>query len=128
MDVIQINQSPMAFSPSCKEFERLVKTNQITHHNNPCLNWQINHAQITIAGDDLIKPVKPYKASSSRIDTLIACIMSLNLWMKMKDGEQNKTDNSGWFDNYLNPDIDTQTKTKTNNNSNWFDGFVNMKL
>lgn len=64
-------------SPS-KLFERMVSQRQITHTNQPVMNWMIRNTMIDHDNFGNIRPSK--KHSTGKIDAVIATVIALGAW------------------------------------------------
>jgi phage terminase large subunit-like protein len=83
-----VAQTYLGLSPACKELERLVGSNGLSHGGNPVLRWMASLVEVKNDGLDNIRPVKPdRKVSSSRIDGIQAAVTGLDGVVRMVRSE-----------------------------------------
>ena len=83
IQVVDIAQSLMNRSPSMKEIERLLKTNQMTHEEHPVARWCFGNVRTYVDGAGNIKPMK--NKSIDRIDLADAWITGMVQAMKLEE-------------------------------------------
>ena len=74
--MVKVGQSIMSLSDPAKELEKLIKSKQLAHGNDPILKWMISNCVIYIDPNDNIKVKKENNAN--KIDGVIALIMALS--------------------------------------------------
>ena len=79
IDMVKFRQGFISISEPAKRFERLVMSGELTHPDNPVLNWMVHNVAIEIDSAENIKPSK--KKSHERIDGVVAAVMGLGLSM-----------------------------------------------
>lgn len=80
-------QSIGNISPPTKDFERLIRTGEYEHFDNPVLRWQISNVVIYRDANDNMKPIK--SRSPEKIDGVVAAIMARGEYMSaQRDPEQ----------------------------------------
>jgi phage terminase large subunit-like protein len=79
--VIEVAQNMLMLSPAMKETERLLRSGQMTHDNNPVSRWCFGNVNIAVDGNENIKPMK--NKSEERIDLSVAQIICMALMIRM---------------------------------------------
>lgn len=85
MTVIEVTQNMANMSPAMKEIERLMKTGQYTHENNPVARWCFGNVVIVMDGNGNIKPMK--NKSIEKIDIEVAEINAMSVAMRLEAKE-----------------------------------------
>jgi phage terminase large subunit-like protein len=75
--LVQYDQSLKSMATPTKEFERLIYEDKIID-SNPVSKWMTTNACIKIDANGNYKPLKEYKSSTKRIDSVISSIMSIS--------------------------------------------------
>ena len=77
--MIPISQNYPGMSDPCKEFERLLVSGHLYHPNNPCLNWNIDNAEVRTGPNGVIALNKPAEKAGQqkRIDGAVASVLSI---------------------------------------------------
>jgi phage terminase large subunit-like protein len=95
VDIFPYPQGIQFFSNPTKQYEKLILEDRIIDCN-PCSAWMVNNAEIKPDVNGNYKPLKQYKSSTRRIDSVITSIMSLDRCIK---NSEEKTTND--FNNIL---------------------------
>ncbi|MET9425659.1 terminase TerL endonuclease subunit [Streptomyces sp. NPDC006540] len=83
VDVVPVAQTYLGMSPGCKELERLLREQRISHGGHPVLRWNALSTEVYRDGNDNMRPVKPDRAKSSyRIDGIAATVMALDGYVR----------------------------------------------
>jgi phage terminase large subunit-like protein len=84
MKIIEVPQTMASMSPAMKEQERLMKTGQYTHENNPVARWCFGNVNVAVDGNGNIKPMK--NKSVEKIDIAVAerNAMAIAMLMEVK--------------------------------------------
>lgn len=80
---IEIPQTIAGLSPGMKELERLFRSEQITHEDNPLVRWCFGNVVVATDGNENIKPMK--NKSIERIDPIVALITAMAVAMKLEN-------------------------------------------
>lgn len=77
LNVVSFGQGFYSMAAPAKRFEELYLKGQLRHGNHPVLCW--NAANVSVRTDDAgnMKPIKPEKNSTLKIDGIVATIMAL---------------------------------------------------
>jgi phage terminase large subunit-like protein len=75
--LIQFDQSLKNMANPTKDFERFIYEDKIID-GNPVMKWMISNAVIKPDANQNYKPLKEYKSSTKRIDSVITSIMALS--------------------------------------------------
>jgi phage terminase large subunit-like protein len=75
VNVVEIAQNMAQMSPSMKTIERLMKSGQMTHEQNPVARWCWGNVTVAVDGNENIKPMK--NRSIERIDLTVALINAM---------------------------------------------------
>lgn len=75
INVVEIPQTMAGLSPAMKELERLIRSEQIEHEENPCARWCFGNVRCATDGNENIKPMK--NKSIGRIDITVAWIIAM---------------------------------------------------
>lgn len=74
--MVEFGQGFASMSPPMRELERLIRTHEIEHGNNPVLTWMADNL---VAVEDPAGNIKPSKEKSrEKIDGMVALIMALD--------------------------------------------------
>ena len=73
----QFGQGFKDMSPPIKELERLLLGRELRHNGNPVLSWMAHNTGIVEDAAGNIKPAKPKRTSSIKIDGIIALAMAV---------------------------------------------------
>ncbi len=74
-DSIQVRQGAITLSAPTKYFLDIVKRGDITHDDNPCMNWHVSNVEVITDSNGNIKPNKASRLK--KIDGVAATINSL---------------------------------------------------
>jgi phage terminase large subunit-like protein len=74
--MVEFRQGSKTMNEPCKEFERMMLSQQLEHNNNPILNWMASNVSIKTDPKGNICPVKPEDKGVARIDGIIGAIMA----------------------------------------------------
>lgn len=77
-EVVPVKPIPSQMAAASKYFEKLVYENRWMHGNNPVMNWMANNVIVKTDAYGNITPIKENKASSKKIDGIIASIIALS--------------------------------------------------
>lgn len=77
LNVIEFGQGFMSMAAPAKDFEERVKAGKVIHGGNPLLRWQVGNVVVKEDPHGNLKPVKPGRNSSQKIDNVVAAIMPL---------------------------------------------------
>ena len=77
----EVPQDIKNLSPAMKEQERLMKKGRYTHEYNPAARWCFGNVNITVDGNENIKPMK--NKSVERIDIAVAGIIAMAAAIQM---------------------------------------------
>jgi phage terminase large subunit-like protein len=87
LTMVEFGQGYASMSPPMKELERLIRTHELEHGDNPILTWMADNL---VATEDPAGNIKPDKEKSrERIDGMVALIMALD--RAMRHGGQKKS-------------------------------------
>lgn len=79
VQIAPVAQTFLGLSPAAKEMERLWKSKEMQHDDNPAMRWMASVVEVKNDGMDNIRPVKPdRKKSSARIDGFQAAVTGLD--------------------------------------------------
>lgn len=84
-NMIQFRQGMLSMNEPCKEFERLVISQNINHGKNPVMRWQASNISVKTDPSGNIRPVKPASDQSAKIDGIVAAIMAVGRAMFNKN-------------------------------------------
>jgi len=94
--LVQFDQSLKSMAAPTKDFERLIYDDKIIDPN-PVAKWMISNAVIKADVNNNYKPLKEYKSSTKRIDSVITSIMSVSRCIANKGSKPTNTN----FDDVL---------------------------
>ena len=77
LTVTEFRQGFLSMNAPSKLLEKLVLQRAINHGDNPVLTWMASNAAIKEDPAGNIKPIKPQRTSSKKIDGIVALIMAL---------------------------------------------------
>ncbi len=77
LELVKFRQGFLSMNAPSKELERLVLNQRLNHFNNPVLNWMASNVSIKEDASTNIKPIKPSRNSSKKIDGIVALIMAI---------------------------------------------------
>ena len=80
VEVIEVAQNMAMLSPAMKEFERMSRTGDLTHEENPAARWCFGNMAIAIDGNENMKPMK--NKATDRIDLTVAAIIAMAMLIK----------------------------------------------
>lgn len=93
LTLVEFGQGFASMSPPMKELERLIRTHQLEHGNNPILTWMADNL---VASEDPAGNIKPDKEKSrERIDGMVALIMALDRAMRNAGNGKSVYDDRG---------------------------------
>lgn len=75
IQIVEIPQTMAGMSPGMKEIERLLRTGELTHEQNPVARWCFGNINIAVDGNENVKPMK--NKSKDRIDVIVALINAM---------------------------------------------------
>ena len=78
-DIFKHYQQFGAMTGSCRKLEELILKGGIVHDKNPIMDWCISNVSVATNAYDEIRPVKPAKGTSKRIDGVVALVMALGM-------------------------------------------------
>ncbi len=81
--MVEFGQGFLSMAGPTAEFERLVKSGQILHADNPLLSWEAGNVCCEVDAAGNIKPSK--KKSREKIDGIVAGVMGLGRCMAQED-------------------------------------------
>jgi phage terminase large subunit-like protein len=80
--MVPVHQNYMTLSEPTKQVKELSLLGLFRHEDNPVLKWNIDCMSVKSDGHDLIKPIKPNRATENkRIDGAAALIMALQRYL-----------------------------------------------
>lgn len=79
---LQIPQSMAGMSPAMHELERMFRSKQIQHAQNPCGRWAFGNVVVAADGNENVKPMK--NRSRDRIDPICALIDAMAAAIKLE--------------------------------------------
>jgi len=82
IEVAVVTQNIANMSPPMKEIERLLRSGQCTHEENPLVRWCFGNVVTAIDGNENIKPMK--NKSKDRIDLIVAWINAMAVAMRLE--------------------------------------------
>lgn len=77
--MLAFGQGFASMSAPTKDLSKLILSKEITHNNNPVLNWMASNVSVKSDPAGNLKPVKPDNHAASRIDGIVALIMALGV-------------------------------------------------
>ena len=83
VESIEVAQTIAGLSPGMKEIERMLRSRELTHEDNPVARWCFGNVIIAIDGNENIKPMK--NKSIDRIDVTVALINAMNVAIKLEN-------------------------------------------
>jgi phage terminase large subunit-like protein len=88
LTMVEFGQGFASMSPPMRDLERLIRTHDIEHGNNPVLTWMADNL---VAMEDPAGNIKPSKEKSrEKIDGMVALIMALDRAIR-HDGQNGKS-------------------------------------
>lgn len=78
----EVVQNMANMSPPMKEIERLLRSGQFTHEDNPLARWCFGNVVTAIDGNENIKPMK--NRSKDRIDLIVAWINAMAIAIRQE--------------------------------------------
>ncbi len=93
-EVTAFGQGFLSMAAPAKEFEEIVLAGELEHGNNPVLNWMASNVSVKTDAAGCMKPMKPPKESSLKIDGIVSTIMALGRWM-VRDDEKSTYESEG---------------------------------
>lgn len=88
MTMVQFGQGFASMSPPMRDLERVIRTHELEHGNNPVLTWMADNL---VAVEDAAGNIKPSKEKSrEKIDGMVALIMGLDRAMR-NEGKSKKS-------------------------------------
>lgn len=82
VEFLEVNQNMANMSPAMKEIERLLRSGQFTHEENPLARWCFGNVVTAVDGNENIKPMK--NKSRDRIDLTVAWINAMAIAIRME--------------------------------------------
>lgn len=82
VEFLEVNQNMANMSPAMKEIERLLRTGQFTHEENPLARWCFGNVATVVDGNENIKPMK--NKSKDRIDLTVAWINAMAIAIRQE--------------------------------------------
>ena len=79
---LEVQQNMDNMSPAMKETERLLRSEQLTHEENPLARWCFGNVVTAIDGNENIKPMK--NKSKDRIDLTVAWINAMAIAIRVE--------------------------------------------
>jgi len=77
VEMVEFGQGYKDMSCPAKELERLVIARKLRHGDNPVLYWMASNCAIQADPANNIKPVKPKRTDSIKIDGIVALTMAI---------------------------------------------------
>lgn len=78
LTMVEVLQNYKHLSEAAQVFEALVKAGRVVHGGHRLLRWCVENVAVKQDDAGRIKPVKPKKSSTKRIDGVVASIMALS--------------------------------------------------
>lgn len=82
---VSFGQTIGNYAPPTAEFERKVLAGEISHQNQPVMNWQVGNAKVKTDVNGNKRPVKPAEIDYRKIDGVAGGIMGLARWMEAEE-------------------------------------------
>lgn len=82
VEFLEVNQNMANMSPAMKEIERLLRSDQFTHEDNPLARWCFGNVITAVDGNENIKPMK--NKSKDRIDLVVAWINAMAIAIRQE--------------------------------------------
>jgi len=82
IEVVEVTQNMANMSPPMKEIERLLRSGQLTHEDNPLARWCFGNVITAVDGNENIKPMK--NKSKDRIDLVVAWINAMAIALRLE--------------------------------------------
>lgn len=82
--MVEFGQGFKSMSEPAKELEKMIVSQQMSHGDNPVLNWMASHVAVEMDAAGNIKPSK--KKSTERIDGIVTAVMALGRAMVNESG------------------------------------------
>jgi phage terminase large subunit-like protein len=79
---VQIPQTMAGMSPAMHELEKMFRSGEITHEDDPCGRWAFGNVIVAIDGNENMKPMK--NKSVDRIDPICALIDAMAAAIKLE--------------------------------------------
>jgi len=86
IESIEVAQTIAGMSPGMKEMERMLRTGEMTHEENPVARWCFGNMAVHIDGNENMKPMK--NKAKDRIDVIVAMINAVNIAITQEDMEE----------------------------------------
>jgi len=86
-EMTEFRQGYKSMSPAAKEVERLALQHSFRHNGDPVLSWMASNTAIVEDPSGNIKPVKPKRTSSIKIDGIVALCMAVGRSIIGKEAE-----------------------------------------
>lgn len=83
IESLEVSQSIAGLSPGMKEMERLLRSGELTHEENPAARWCFGNVAVHIDGNENMKPMK--NKSADRIDLIVAWINAMNIAIRLEE-------------------------------------------
>ncbi len=80
-EVVAFGQGHMSMAAPAKEFEERVLAHKVKHGSNPVLDWMASNCAVKTDPAGNIKPIKPDKNSSLKVDGIVSCVMATGIQM-----------------------------------------------
>lgn len=94
INVIDFGQGFLSMAAPVKDFEERIKGKRLIHGANPLLRWQAGNANTKEDPAGNLKPVKPGRNSSQKIDNIVCAIMALARYnIRMTEGGVSRYNN-----------------------------------
>ena len=75
--MIQFRQGMLSMNEPCKEFERLIISENINHGQNQVMRWQASNIAVKTDPSGNIRPIKPASDQAAKIDGIVSAIMAV---------------------------------------------------
>lgn len=82
VEFLEVQQNMANMSPAMKEIERLLRSGQFTHEENPLARWCFGNVVTAVDGNENIKPMK--NKSKDRIDLTVAWINGMAIAIRLE--------------------------------------------
>jgi phage terminase large subunit-like protein len=82
VEVLEVPQNMAMMSPAMKEIERLLRSGDMKHEENPAARWCFGNVNVAVDGNENIKPMK--NKSIDRIDLTVSLINAMAIAVKFE--------------------------------------------
>ena len=92
LTMVEVLQNYKHLSEASQVFEALVRAGRVIHGGHRLLRWNVENVAVRQDDAGRIRPVKPKKNSTKRIDGVVAAIMALSRLLVAPEPKQSKYD------------------------------------